>query len=302
MRVLKIQHLTTYRYANPVAFGDHRMMLRPRGSHDLRVLSSRLDIIPQPIAIRWQHDVFGNSVAVASFNAAANELRIQSEIELEHYETIDPDCPIEKYAETYPFSYSADEVPDLMRNIERHYPDPQHQVDLWAKRFVKTDGVTNTLAMLTEMTSAIRAQGFQYAARATEGCQPPDETLRLGSGSCRDFALLMIEAARSLGLAARFVSGYLYVPAAENGNIGGGETHAWVEVYLPGSGWMEFDPTNAIVGNRDLIRVAVTRDPKQAVPVAGSFTGAPGDYLGMQVDVRVTSPGSPAPNAQAVAS
>jgi transglutaminase-like putative cysteine protease len=290
MRVLKIQHLTTYRYANPVTFGDHRMMLRPRGSHDLRLLSTRLEITPKPTAIRWMHDVFGNSVAVASFNTSANELRIESVIELEHYETNEPDCPIEKYAETYPFSYSVNEVPDLMRMIERHYPDPQHQVDLWAKRFVKTDGVTNTLDILMAMTRAIKTEGFQYAARSTEGCQPPDETLRLKSGSCRDFALMMIEAARSLGLAARFVTGYLYMPTtAQNGNVGGGETHAWVEVYLPGSGWMEFDPTNAIVGNRDLIRVAVVRDPKQAVPVAGSFTGASGDYLGMQVDVRVTS-------------
>ena len=303
MRVLNIQHLTTYRYANPVTFGDHRMMLRPRGSHDLRLLSTRLDITPQPNAIRWMHDVFGNSVAVVSFNASANELRIESEIELEHYETHEPDCPIEQYAETYPFSYSADEVPDLMRSIERHYPDPKHEVDLWAKRFVQISGATNTLAMLTAMTHAIKDQGFQYAARANEGCQPPDETLRLKSGSCRDFALLMIEAARSLGLAARFVSGYLYIPAADqNGNVGGGETHAWVEVYLPGAGWMEFDPTNAIVGNRDLIRVAVVRDPKQAVPVAGSFIGAAGDYLGMQVDVRVTSPDLKPLTPQAAAS
>jgi len=289
MRPLKIRHLTTYSYARPVTFGVHRMMIRPRGSHDLRVLASRLDISPKPSALRWMHDVFGNSVAVASFDTPAPELRIDSEIDIEHYESEEPDCPIEKYAETYPFSYSADEVPDLTRTIERHYPDPEHQVDLWAKSFVKAGGASNTLEMLTAMTHAIKDEGFQYASRVTEGCQPPDETLRLKSGSCRDFALLMIEAARSLGLAARFVSGYLYVPVAQNGNLGGGETHAWVQIYLPGSGWMEFDPTNAIVGNRDLIRVAVVRDPKQAVPVAGSFTGAPADYLGMHVDVRVTS-------------
>jgi transglutaminase-like putative cysteine protease len=291
MRVLKIQHLTTYSYKNPVTFGDHRMMLRPRGSHDLRLLSTQLDITPTPTAIRWMHDVFGNSIAVASFAEAANELRILSNIEIEHYETGEPDCPIEQYAETYPFSYSADEVPDLTRMIERHYPDYEHRVDLWAKEFVKTDGVTNTLEMLTAMTQSIKAQGFTYASRAEEGTQPPDETLRLKSGTCRDFALLMIEAARSLGLAARFVSGYLYVPTvAQNGNVGGGETHAWVEIYLPGSGWMEFDPTNSIVGNRDLIRVSVVRDPRQAIPVAGSWTGAPADFLRMEVDVRVTSP------------
>jgi transglutaminase-like putative cysteine protease len=304
MRVLKIQHLTTYRYANPVTFGEHRMMLRPRGSHDLRLLSSRLEIAPKPSSVRWLHDVFGNSISVASFNASATELRIESEIEIEHYETGEPDCPIEKYAETYPFSYSADEVPDLTRMIERQYQDPQHQVDLWAKRFVKTGASTNTLEMLTAITQAIKAEAFQYVARTQEGCQPPDETLRLKSGSCRDFALLMIEAARSLGLAARFVTGYLYVPTADQTrNVGGGETHAWVEIYLPGTGWMEFDPTNSIVGNRDLIRVAVVRDPKQAVPVAGSWTGKPADYLGMQVDVRVTvmEPAAPDPQLAAAA-
>ncbi len=290
MRRLKVQHSTVYRYSNPVTFGDHRMMLRPLGTHDLRLVATRLVIAPQPSALRWLHDVFGNSVAVASFNNSASELCIQSEIDLDHYETNEPDCPIEPYAETYPFHYSADEIPDLTRLIERHYPDPDHQVDLWARCFVQTNGQTNTLAMLTAMTKSIKGQGFQYSARLEEGCQTPTKTLQMRSGTCRDFALLMMEAVRSLGLAARFVSGYLYSPAADNsGNIGGGSTHAWVQVYLPGSGWMEFDPTNGIVGNRDLIRVAVVRDPTQAIPIAGNWTGAPGDFLGLTVDVRVTS-------------
>jgi len=290
MRQLRVQHLTVYRYAKPVTFGDHRMMLRPLGSHDLRVVATRLGINPQPARLRWLHDVFGNSVAVASFNNTATELRFQSEIDLDHYETTEPDYPIEPYAETYPFHYSADEIPDLNRLIERHYPDPEHHVDLWARQFVNTNGKTDTLAMLTAMTQSIKNQGFQYAARIEEGCQTPTHTLQIKSGTCRDFALLMLEAVRSLGLAARFVSGYLYSPAADNGgNIGGGATHAWLQVYLPGSGWMEFDPTNGIVGNRDLIRVAVVRDPSQAIPIAGNWTGAPSDFLGLTVDVRVTS-------------
>ena len=265
------------------------MMLRPLGSHDLRIVATRIAIAPQPSALRWMHDVFGNSVAVASFNTSATELRIQSEIDLEHYETSEPDCPIAPYAETYPFGYSADEIPDLTRSIERQYPDPEHQVDLWARRFAQTNGKTNTLAMLTAMTQSIKGDGFQYAPRIEEGYQAPTKTLQMRSGTCRDFALLMMEAVRSLGLAARFVSGYLYVSGADNGgNVGGGSTHAWVQVYLPGSGWMEFDPTNGIVGNRDLIRVAVVRDPTQAIPIAGNWTGAPGDFLGMEVDVRVT--------------
>ncbi len=290
MRSLRVRHSTTYRYNKPVTFGDHRMMLRPLGSHDLRVVATRLTINPQPVRMRWLHDVFGNSVAVASFNNSATELRFESEIDLDHYETSEPDYPIEPYAETYPFHYSADEIPDLTRSIERHYPDPEHQVDLWARRFVQTNGQTNTLAMLTAMTQSIRAEGFNYAPRVEEGCQTPTQTLQMRSGTCRDFALLMMEAVRSLGLAARFVSGYLYVPGADSGgNIGGGSTHAWLQVYLPGSGWMEFDPTNGIVGNRDLIRVAVVRDPTQAIPIAGNWTGAPGDFAGLTVDVRVTS-------------
>jgi transglutaminase-like putative cysteine protease len=293
MRRLRVQHSTVYRYSKPVTFGDHRMMLRPLGSHDLRLVATRLAIVPQPSTLRWLHDVFGNSVAVASFNNSAPELRIQSEIDVDHYETTDPDCPTEPYADTYPFHYSADEIPDLTRTIERQYPDPEHQVDLWARGFVQTNGQTNTLAMLTTMTQSIKDQGFQYAARFEEGCQTPTKTLQIKSGTCRDFALLMIEAVRSLGLAARFVSGYLYSPAADNGgNVGGGSTHAWVQVYLPGSGWMEFDPTNGIVGNRDLIRVAVVRDPTQAIPIAGNWTGAPSDFLGLTVDVRVSSRGS----------
>ena len=290
MRTLAVRHVTTYRYARPVAFGDHRMMLRPRDSHDLRLLTTNLIISPQPSALRWLHDVFGNSVAVASFGARATELRIESDIRLDHFENTEPDCPIEAYAETYPFSYSFDEVPDLTRYIERHYPDPEHKVDLWAGGFLNPAGKTETMALLAAMTKSIRQQGFAYAARDAEGVQRPADTLNMRSGTCRDFAILMIEAVRALGLAARFASGYLYAPAANSsGNVGGSATHAWVQVYLPGSGWMEFDPTNGIVGNRDLIRVAVVRDPSQAVPIAGSWTGPPNDFLGMTVEVGVVS-------------
>jgi transglutaminase-like putative cysteine protease len=287
--MLTVRHATIYKYANPVTLGDHRMMIRPRDSHDLRLLNTRLMISPEPAALRWLHDVFGNSVAIASFQAATTELQIVSEIDLDHFERNEPDCPIEAYAAIYPFSYSVDEAPDLTRVIERHYPDPDHALDLWAKRFVRTDGATETLALLTAITQTIKGE-FRYAARDAEGVQTPSETLRLGSGTCRDFALLMIETARALGLAARFVSGYLYSPAIDgNNNIGGGATHAWVQIYLPGAGWTEFDPTNGIVGNRDLIRVAVVRDPAQAIPISGSWTGNPSDFLGMTVQVKITS-------------
>lgn len=289
MRLLTVRHASTYRYANPVTLGDHRMMLRPRDSHDLRLLNTRLMISPEPAALRWLHDVFGNSVAIASFQCSTTELKIVSEIDLEHFESNEPDCAIEAHATTYPFSYSADELRDLVSVIERQYPDPDHLLDSWAKRFVRTDCPTDTLAMLAAITKSIKGD-FGYAARTAEGVQRPTETLGLRSGTCRDFALLMIEAVRVLGLAARFVSGYLYSPAADSqANIGGGATHAWVQVYLPGAGWMEFDPTNGIVGNRDLIRVAVTRNPAQAIPIKGSWTGAPSDFLDSSVEVSVSS-------------
>jgi len=289
MRRLKVSHVTTYDYANPVSFGDHRMMFRPRDSHDLRILSTHLGITPEPTAVRWMHDLHGNSVAVASFDFEATQLRFESEIVLQHFESGEPDCPIEAYARAYPFRYSSDEIPDLSRSIELQYPDPLHAVDEWAKSFIVIDGPTDTWELLGAITKAIQ-RDFAYLAREAEGIQAPAETLANGSGSCRDFAVLMMEAVRALGFAARFVSGYLYVPDVDGtGNVGGGATHAWVQVYLPGSGWVEFDPTNGIIGNRDLIRVAVARDPNHAVPLQGSWTGLPGDYLGMQVHVEVTA-------------
>jgi transglutaminase-like putative cysteine protease len=279
MPVVTIRHATVYRYANPVRFGEHRLMFRPRDSHDLRLLGTGLEISP-PAKVRWLHDVFGNSIAVATFADPAGELRLVSTIRLEHYPKDELAFPIEPYARTHPFAYAAEDIPDLGRTIERHYPDPERLVDGWAKHLIPLGGETDTQALLVSMTRAIR-EGFRYEARFSEGTQLPVETLRRSAGTCRDFALFMMEAARSLGFAARFVSGYLYDHQA----VGGGATHAWVQIYLPGGGWVEFDPTNAPVGGQKLVRVAVARDPSQAVPVAGTFIGAPDDFLDMTVDV-----------------
>ena len=168
---------------------------------------------------------------------------------------------------------------------------PEHAVDHWAKSFVEASPDRNSLNVLIAMTTAIKSD-FYYARREEVGVQEPLETLRLKSGSCRDFAVFMMEAVRSIGLAARFVSGYLYDEAligADGGLVGGGATHAWVQVYLPGAGWVEFDPTNALVGGRNLIRVAVARTAAQAAPVAGAFLGTPDDFLSMNVTVEVTA-------------
>lgn len=297
MTVLAVRHVTTYRYRQPVALGEHRMMLRPREGHDQRLLETRLDIAPEPAELRWVHDVFGNSVAVARFAGRARELRFESSFRLDHRPLNALDFGLEDYARTYPFSYGVEEIPDLARSVERHYPDPDREVDRWARRFLRRDGPTGTIELLTAMTHAVKRE-LGYIPRHERGIQEPARTLRLGSGTCRDFAVLMIEAARSLGLAARFVSGYLHSPARDGrggGHAGGGSTHAWVRVYLPGAGWVEFDPTNGILGNRDLIRVAVARDPRQALPLHGTWTGFPSDSLGMEVEVSVASVDEPAP-------
>jgi transglutaminase-like putative cysteine protease len=290
MQLLTVRHVTTYRYRKPVRFGEHRMMLRPRDSYDQRLIEVSLDVNPEPESLHWVHDVFGNCVAIARFSGAAEELRFDSTIRLDHSPTNALDFELEDYARIYPFTYPADESPDLLRLVERLYLDPDRVVDRWARQFLRDEGPTATLDLLGTMTRAI-SNRFKYLRREEPGTQDPVATLQMGTGSCRDFALLMMEALRSLGLATRFVSGYLYVPAKDGGRIGGGATHAWLEVYLPGAGWMEFDPTNGIIGNRDLIRVAVVRDPRQAVPLSGTWTGDPSDLIGMDVEVGVTSDG-----------
>jgi len=233
--------------------------------------------------------VFGNCVAIARFAGRAEELRFESVISLDHSPTNALDFQIEEYAKRYPFTYGADEMPDLLRSIERQYLDPEREVDRWARQFLRHDGRTNTSELLAAMTHAI-PQELDYVAREESGVQDPAKTLRMKSGSCRDFAVLMIEAVRSLGLAARFVTGYLYVSEGRRSErVGGDATHAWLQVYLPGAGWVEYDPTNGIVGNHDLIRVAVARDPRQAVPISGTWTGFPSDHLGMTVEVEVTA-------------
>jgi transglutaminase-like putative cysteine protease len=210
-------------------------------------------------------------------------------IRLDHSATNALDFQIEEYATRYPFAYGAEDMPDLLRLIERQYLDPEHEIDRWARQFLRHDGRSDTTELLAAMTHAIR-RDLTYEAREESGIQDPVNTLRLRGGTCRDFAVLMIEGVRSLGLAARFVSGYLYVPeGGMRSRVGGGATHAWLEVYLPGAGWVGFDPTNGIVGNHDLVRVAVVRDPRQAIPISGTWTGFPSDHLGMTVEVKVSA-------------
>jgi transglutaminase-like putative cysteine protease len=288
MKLLTVRHATTYRYSAPVSFGQHRLMLRPRDSHDLRLTDAELALAPGG-KVRWLHDVFSNSVALVDFEAPAATLSIVSTLSIERYALEKLDFPIAPEAESYPFMHSADDRSDLGRLRERHYPDPQGIVEAWARQFI-LETPANTFNLLTTMNAAIRGS-FEYRAREEEGTQTPLETLGRKSGTCRDYALLFIEAARALGFGARFVTGYLYDPALDGGKEavqGAGATHAWAEIYLPGAGWVEFDPTNALVAGENLIRIAVTRDPSQAVPIGGTFAGPEGvEFVGMDVEVMV---------------
>jgi transglutaminase-like putative cysteine protease len=289
MPILRINHKTEYRYAKPVGFGEHRIMLRPRDGHDLRVLDCQLEIQPEPMSLRWIHDVFGNSVAIATFDERAELLSFTSMVTVEH-------TPAEEYALTpddrayfYPFLYDDEEFPDLTRYIEPQYADPDGALSAWACGFLDAEAPTPTIRILSGMTHRIR-DSFTYRRRHEHGTQHPLDTLQTGSGTCRDFALFMIEALRRLGIAARFVSGYLFVPRAD-GHRGGGNTHAWVQVYLPSAGWIEFDPTNGIIGTRDLVRVAVARDPRQAIPLHGVYLGTADAFIGMEINIDVAETG-----------
>src|SRR4051812_3258169 len=301
MPLLTIHHKTEYRYAHPVAFGEHRIMLRPSDGHDLRVLAGELEIAPQPMTLRWIHDVFGNSVAIATFDERARTLSVTSTATIEHMPAdpfqLTPDDP----AYFYPFLYDDEEILDLREFIAPQYGDPGGELSAWARNFLDPEGPTPTFNILSGMTHGIH-KAFSYRKRHERGTQHPLDTLQTRSGTCRDYALFMIEALRRLGIAARFVSGYLFIPGDRaqghvegyvdgyvDGYVGGGNTHAWVQVYLPSAGWIEFDPTNGIVGTRDLVRVAVARDPRQAVPLHGVYIGSAGAFDGMEVNIRVVA-------------
>jgi transglutaminase-like putative cysteine protease len=284
---LRIHHKTTYRYREPVTLGPHRLMLRPRESRELRLISSDVTVTPAA-TITWAYDVSGNAVATVAFQAMADTLVIDSRAELQLDAAAWPVFDIAASAIVYPFNYSADEWTDLGALTVEQYPDPQGRLKAWARGFVRGER-TDTLSLLKDLSAGV-AQKLQYQSREVEGTQSPIESLDRGWGSCRDFAVLFVEAARSLGFGARLVTGYLYNPAGNSGGVRGSDaTHAWAEVFVPGAGWITFDPTNRGVGGSNLIPVAVARNIRQAVPVAGSFVGRGNAFLEMTVDVLVTS-------------
>lgn len=286
MPSLELIHSTIYRYRRPVLLGPHKLMLRPREVRDIRLVSFDVTMNPETELI-WTHDVADNAIATANFKEKTNYLEIVSRSRIEMNTTQWPVFAISASACNFPFSYSDDEWIDLGALTAQHYPDPDGQLSEWVNSFIFSRP-TDTLSLLKDISAGI-AQRTTYQIRESEGTQTPLETLDKQEGSCRDFAVLFVAAARCLGLGARVVSGYLVnTDGLLSGSDGSGSTHAWAEVFLPGAGWVAFDPTNRSIGSGNLISVAVVREMSQAVPVSGQFIGDKDDLLEMSVAVRIT--------------
>jgi len=288
-----IVHTTIYRYKTPVRFGLHRVMFRPRDSHDLRVLATDLEVSPEA-HVRMIQDPHSNSVALVQPQGKARELRIVCSFTIEQVPAAVNMLELEPSAEFLPFAYSVEERLDLEHYLRPYHDDPDGTLIRWAHQFLHTDQPNSTREVLARMNAHI-GQSLQYSVRHEEGTQTPLETLTTGSGTCRDYALLMMEAARRLGVATRFVSGYLYDAALDatakatgKSVTGAGSTHAWLHAYLPGAGWVTYDPTNNLsISTSQLIRVGVARDPSQAAPISGSWFGEAKAYEGMEATVQV---------------
>jgi transglutaminase-like putative cysteine protease len=287
MPILSIRHVTTYHYHQPVAFGEHRMMLLPRDDEDQKVLHSEIEITPRPRQISWTRDRFGNHIATAEFNDRASELRFVSNIRLDHSPAAFRATEIADFARTYPFAYRAGRPPGLARFLQPLSPQPE--IDRWSDRFFRADGSADTHDLLVGMTQTI-ARSFKHVARHEKAIQTPAQTLARGTGCCRDLAVLMLSALRARGIAARFVSGYLHLAEDDDDSdeeLNGGNTHAWVQAYVPGPGWVDFDPSGGVVGNQRHVRVAVVPHPREAIPLQGTWYGEASDHLAMKVAVKV---------------
>jgi transglutaminase-like putative cysteine protease len=278
---LRIEHRTAYRYAREVGLLTHRLMLSPRNDQSLRTLDFRVECTPSG-SIEWSQDVFGNVVGTVSFAAAASELAITSIAIVEQTAEPFPVFKIDLAAHSYPFAYSTDDKTDLGAFASE--TSNNGRVRQWAEAFVR-GRPTDTLSLLKDINGGVLTN-IVYRIRDEEGTQSPEQTLQLASGSCRDIAALFIEAVRHLGFGARAVSGYVFDPLASIDD--GGSTHAWAEVYLPGAGWIAFDPTHRRIGEASLIPVAIARSNSQIMPVTGGYNGQASDFVGLEVSVRVS--------------
>lgn len=280
MQRLSIRHETRYAYERPVSFSTHRLMVRPRDTHALRLIDASLELSP-PGDVRWIYDAHGNSICCFTPQGQARELKIVSRITVDRFPA-ELQMPAVDPHSAFPVVYSQADRLALSPLLTPDTEDDTAALTSWLRGYIGHPGEP-ILYYLQRLNRAIH-DGFEYAARYEEGVQAPTETLSLRRGTCRDFAWLMVESMRRLGLAARFVSGYIYSPRAQM--RGAGSTHAWCEVFLPGLGWIEFDPTNGLQESADLIPVAIARTPQEASPISGALEGDPG-HCGLEVFVDV---------------
>jgi transglutaminase-like putative cysteine protease len=278
MQRYKILHRTYYNFSAVVRLEPHTLRLRPREGHELRIESSSLEIEP-PATLRWHRDAEDNSVAIATFDSPASQLVIESEAIIQQFNEAPLDFLVADYATNYPFAYTPEDrvlLSPYMNGVVLSAGDPLAE---WVATLWRPDERIQTYALLKRLCTHIH-QTLTYQLREEPGVQSAAETLSRGTGSCRDSANLFMAAAQRLGLAARFVSGYLYAPPS---NVNFGATHAWAEVFLPGAGWKGFDPSIGDIAGSHHIAVAVARLPESVPPVSGSFVGPPGANLDVGV-------------------
>jgi transglutaminase-like putative cysteine protease len=282
MKRVRVTHLTEYYYHAPVTFGPHRAMLRPREGHDLHIESSRLEIEPRA-EVRWLRDIYGNSIAIIAFSEPGRKLRVSSELDVDLYDDVPIDCAIDPIADSFPFQYDAEEQVEIIPYRLPSYPHDGPAVQKWLRDIYSPGQLVNTSDLLNQLNTRIY-ETFKYVRREEPGVQLPCQTLALGTGSCRDYAVFMMEAARHWGFGSRFVTGYIQMGAGQHG-----ATHAWTEIYIPGAGWRGFDPTNnKLVGNEH-VSVAVAREQDKASPLSGSWEGPPNAWDRMEVSVQVVA-------------
>ncbi|MCY2977752.1 MAG: transglutaminase family protein [Planctomycetota bacterium] len=280
MKPIRILHETQYVYSQPVQFGPHRVLMRPREGHDLRIVGSRIEIEPKA-SVRWLRDIENNSVAILSFSEPAERLRVFAEIDVDLSEDNPIECLIEPSAREYPFQYPPHEQVALVPYRLPSYPYDGPALHHWLYESYRNGQAIDTFELLMNLNTRI-FEYLQYSERHEAGVQCPNETLTKKTGSCRDYAVLMMEVARYLGFGARFVTGYIQMAEGQHG-----ATHAWTEIYLPGAGWRGFDPTNNKLAGSEHISVAVAREQENAAPIAGSWAGPSDAFERMEVSVQV---------------
>lgn len=282
MKRVRIIHETAYHYNEPVSFGPHRAMMRPREGHDVHIVRGQVEVEPTA-TIRWLRDIYSNSIAILTFADPSPKLRIRSDLEVELRDDNPIECLIDPGARMYPFQYAPEEQVELVHYRLPSYPYEGPKLQDWLRQLYRPGDDVGTFELLEKLNTHI-FHSLKYAHRDDHGVQLPCDSLTRGSGSCRDFAVLMMEAARYWGFGSRFVTGYIQMAEGQHG-----ATHAWTEIYIPGAGWRGFDPTNNKLAGNEHISVAVAREQEKASPLSGTWVGPSNAFSRMEVSVQVAS-------------